>query len=63
VDDEELYFIVSGEGIMVVDGEERRGGPGSAILVLSGGSLGIRNESTQDLQLSVVCAQSAGQER
>ncbi len=60
VGDEELYFIVSGTGIMVVDGEERVVGPGSAILTPSGSSHGIRNESIRDLRLFVVCTQEAG---
>jgi uncharacterized cupin superfamily protein len=60
VGDEELYFIVSGTGIMVVDGEERVVGPGSAILTLSGSAHGIRHQGTEDLRLFVVCVQAMG---
>jgi mannose-6-phosphate isomerase-like protein (cupin superfamily) len=33
---EELYFILEGEGTMEVDGEEKRVGPGEAILIPPG---------------------------
>lgn len=57
-DDEEVYFIISGTGVMVVDGEERVVGPGSAILTLSGSTHGIRNDATENLRLFVVCARN-----
>jgi len=56
--DEEIYFIISGSGVMVVDGEERLVGPGSAILTQSGSHHGLRNEGTEDLRIFVVCAQA-----
>jgi mannose-6-phosphate isomerase-like protein (cupin superfamily) len=59
VADDEIFFIISGNGIMVVDDEERAVGPGSAILILSGSVHGIRNEGTEDLRLFVACAKSA----
>jgi len=56
--DEEIYFIISGTGVMVVDRDERVVGPGSAVLTRSGSSHGLRNEGTGDLRIFVVCARS-----
>jgi mannose-6-phosphate isomerase-like protein (cupin superfamily) len=56
LDDEEVYFIISGTGILVVDGKEREVGPGSAILTLSGSVHGIRNDGTEEVRMFVVCA-------
>jgi mannose-6-phosphate isomerase-like protein (cupin superfamily) len=56
--DEEVYFIVSGTGVMVVDGEKQVVSPGSAILTSSGSSHGLRNEGADDLRVFVVCAES-----
>jgi mannose-6-phosphate isomerase-like protein (cupin superfamily) len=33
---EEIYFILEGEGVMEIDGEERRVGPGDGILIPRG---------------------------
>ena len=55
-DDEEIYFIISGSGVMIVDGEERVVGPGSAVLTQSGSHHGLRNKGTEDLRIFVVCA-------
>ena len=57
-DDEEVYFIISGTGTMVVDGEERVVGSGSAVLTLSGSVHGIRNEGAEELRLFVACARA-----
>jgi mannose-6-phosphate isomerase-like protein (cupin superfamily) len=54
--DEEIYFVISGNGIMVVDGEECVLGPGSATLTLSGSTHGIRNEAPEELRILVTCA-------
>lgn len=54
--EDEIYFIISGTGVMVVDGEERVVGPGTAVLSLSGSVHGIRNEGTEDLRFVAACA-------
>jgi mannose-6-phosphate isomerase-like protein (cupin superfamily) len=54
--DDEIYFVISGTGIMVVDGQEQRVGPGAAVLTLSGSSHGLRNEGGEDLRIFVACA-------
>jgi mannose-6-phosphate isomerase-like protein (cupin superfamily) len=56
--DEEIYFVIPGTGIMVVDGEERAIGPGSAVLTRSGSHRGLRNESAEDLRIVAVCART-----
>jgi len=59
VGSEELYFIMSGTAVMIVDGEERVVGPGSAILTCSGGTHGLRNEGTEDVRLFVACVNAS----
>ena len=54
--DEEIYFIISGTGVMAVDGEERVVGPGSVVLTQSGSHHGLRNEGAEDLRIFVACA-------
>lgn len=56
--DEEIYFVISGNGIMVVDGEEYVIGPGSAVLTQSGSHHALRNEGEEDLRIFVVCART-----
>jgi uncharacterized cupin superfamily protein len=58
VGSEEVYFIFSGAAVMVVDGEERTLGPGSAVLTRSGSTHGLRNEGTEDLRMFVACART-----
>ena len=54
--DEEIYYIVSGEGIMVVDDEREKVVPGDVILTKSGSRHGLINESDRDLKIFVVCS-------
>ena len=54
--DDEIYFIISGTGVMVVDGEEQDVGPGAVVLTLSGSSHGLRNTGQEDLRMFVACA-------
>ena len=56
--EDEVFFIISGSGVMVVDGEERVVGPGSAVLTLSGSAHGIRNESAEELRFFVACVRA-----
>jgi mannose-6-phosphate isomerase-like protein (cupin superfamily) len=58
--DEELYFIVAGRGVMVVDGEECVVGPGDVVLTHPGSSHGLRADDGTDLQIVVVCAEVEG---
>jgi uncharacterized cupin superfamily protein len=54
--DEELYYIVDGEGVMTSDGKEYAVGPGTASLCKSGSSHGLVNTSTGELTLLVAQA-------
>lgn len=54
--DEELYYVVEGQGTMTVDGEESAVGPGTASLCKSGGSHGLANTSEGVITLLVAQA-------
>lgn len=53
-ENEELYFIVDGSGLMTIDGERRRVGRGDLILNRPGGEHGLVNDSDRDLAIFVV---------
>ena len=55
-DDEEIYYIASGRGVMIVDEEKRQVKPGDVVLTKSGSSHGLLNESDEDLKIFVACA-------
>ena len=61
VGDDEIYFVISGRGVMTVDDEEQVVGPGSAVLTMSGSTHGLRNTGDDDLRIFVACAKSDGQ--
>jgi mannose-6-phosphate isomerase-like protein (cupin superfamily) len=49
--EEEIYFILDGEGIMTVDGEERVVAAGDMILTQPGSSHGLRNHTSENLRM------------
>lgn len=51
---EEVYMVVEGHGIMIVDGEEHPIGPGDVSVCRSGHSHGIRNSQDGTMRLIVV---------
>ncbi len=51
---DELYVILSGRGMMHVNGEERELVPGNAVLTLAGERHGIRNIGDEELLMLVV---------
>ncbi len=53
-DAEEIYFILTGSGIMELDGEERPVNPGDAILIPPGARHQIR--AAEDLRLLCCCS-------
>ena len=57
--DEEIYYVISGEGEMIVDDETRPVKPGDTVLTKSGSRHGLINTSNQDLKIFVVCARVA----
>lgn len=56
VDDEEVYLVISGRGVMTVDGETWRIGPGDVTLTQPGSSHGLRADLDSDLHILVACA-------
>lgn len=53
-ENEEMYIILRGQGIMTVDGEEREIGAGDMILNGPWGTHGLRNDSQEDLEILVI---------
>jgi mannose-6-phosphate isomerase-like protein (cupin superfamily) len=51
---EELYLVLEGEGLLHLDGEEFRVGPGSVILNRPKGTHGLRNDGEEALKIFVV---------
>jgi mannose-6-phosphate isomerase-like protein (cupin superfamily) len=51
---EELYCILEGEGVMTVNGEECRVSKGDLILNPPGGTHGLENQSTKALSILVI---------
>ena len=58
VGEDEVFFVISGTGVMRVDDEERTVGPGCAILTISGSSHSLRNDGPGDLRIFVACAKT-----
>lgn len=56
VGDEEIYYIISGSGIMTVDNESREVGKGDIVLTKSGSSHGLENTGAEELKIFVACA-------
>jgi mannose-6-phosphate isomerase-like protein (cupin superfamily) len=52
--DDEVYTIVKGRATMDVNGQEASVGPGDTILLRSGGSHGLRNESSDEVHVLVI---------
>ncbi|MEK7516942.1 MAG: cupin domain-containing protein [Patescibacteria group bacterium] len=50
---EEIYYIIEGEGIMTVNGEERKVSRGDAIITHSGSKHGLRNNSDKSIKILV----------
>jgi len=53
---EEIYYVVSGEGEYVQEGERKMIGPGDATLVKTGQSHGLKNTGSEELRILVFCA-------
>jgi mannose-6-phosphate isomerase-like protein (cupin superfamily) len=51
-----IYYVLEGEGVFLVGAEERRLGPGHAVLAPAGEDHGVRNESDGRLTLLVTMA-------
>lgn len=51
--DEEYYYILSGHGVMILDGEEHEVGPGDIAAVFPGGTHGLRNNTQEEMRILV----------
>ena len=54
--DEEMYIILKGEGLMTLENEERRVGVGDMILNKPGGTHGLLNDTDEDIELLIIQA-------
>ena len=53
-DNEEMYIVLEGSGLMTIEGEERRVARGDMILNPAGGAHGLVNDSDGDIDLLVI---------
>ena len=53
---EEIYFVLAGEGVLEVGGDERRVAAGDAALIPPGAWHTIRNDRAGDLRFLCCCA-------
>lgn len=51
-----IYYVLEGEGVFLVDGEDWTLGPGNAVLAPAGDPHGVRNEGAERLTLLVMMA-------
>jgi mannose-6-phosphate isomerase-like protein (cupin superfamily) len=61
-DNEELYVVVSGKGLMMLDGQEFEVGPGHVIVNRPGGTHGLRNIGDEELRIVVIEVESEPEE-
>ncbi|MGF1531854.1 MAG: cupin domain-containing protein [Puniceicoccaceae bacterium] len=53
---EETYHLISGAGLMTLDGQEQMIGEGEAVAILRGQWHSIENQSSEPLVMLVTCA-------
>jgi mannose-6-phosphate isomerase-like protein (cupin superfamily) len=51
--EDEIYYVLSGRGIMTIDGKRFDVGPGTAILTRPGSSHGLRQTGPEDLVIMI----------
>ena len=51
--EDEIYYVLSGRGMMTVDGKEFEVGPGDAVLTRPGSSHGLKQVGTDDLVILI----------
>lgn len=56
-DDEEYYYVLSGEGEMILDGKPHPVGAGDVAAVFPGGRHALRNVGQAPLRFLVICVQ------
>lgn len=50
---DEVYYVLSGRGVLTAEGEEREVGPGTAIFMRLGAAVGIRQTGGEDLVIII----------
>ena len=51
--EDEIYYVLSGRGMMTVDGKEFEVGPGDAVLTRPGSSHGLKQVGSEDLVILI----------
>ena len=51
--EDEIYYVLSGRGMMKIDGKEFEVGPGDAVLTRPGSSHGLKQIGTEDLVILI----------
>jgi mannose-6-phosphate isomerase-like protein (cupin superfamily) len=51
--EDEIYYVLSGRGLMTIDGKEMEVGPGTAVLTRPGSSHGLKQVGTEDLVIMI----------
>jgi quercetin dioxygenase-like cupin family protein len=51
--EDEIYYFLSGRGVMTLDGKEVEVGPGTAVLTRTGSSHGLKQVGNEDLVLII----------
>jgi mannose-6-phosphate isomerase-like protein (cupin superfamily) len=59
-DEDEIYYIISGTGVLTLNGVDSIVGPGTAILTRPGSSHGLRQQGSQDLVIIIAYQQPHG---
>lgn len=52
-DNEEIYYVLEGEGVMIIDDERVKVKPGDATIVHGGSSHGLENNTSKNLKIIV----------
>jgi quercetin dioxygenase-like cupin family protein len=51
--EDEIYYVLSGRGVMTIDGASFEVGPGTAVLTRSGSSHGLKQTGSEDLVILI----------
>jgi mannose-6-phosphate isomerase-like protein (cupin superfamily) len=51
--EDEIYYVLSGRGLMTIDGKEMEVGPGDAVLTRPGSSHGLKQVGSEDLVIMI----------
>ena len=57
--EDEIYYVLSGRGLMTIDGKEFEVGPGDAVLTRPGSSHGLKQIGKEDLVILINYEQAA----